>query len=208
VQWLDELSIQSESEPAEKIIHRLLEDINYKDWLRDIYQDDKAVERRIESINELTSWVTNLSHKESLSKIVSHILLMGNLDGDNDKGDNNQVSLMTLHASKGLEFPYVYLVGIEEGVLPHHACQDEDGISEERRLTYVGITRAQRNLTLSYAISKKKHGEIIACEPSRFLAELPEDDLNWVHKQVVDEEEKQQRGDAYLSNIKALLNNS
>jgi ATP-dependent DNA helicase Rep len=206
--WLDELASQSEIEPAEKIIKKILEDINYTDWLRDVYQDEKAVARRIESINELTSWVTHLGHKESLAKIVSHILLMGNLDGDQDKNDHNQVSLMTLHASKGLEFPYVYLAGIEEGILPHHACQDDDGISEERRLAYVGITRAQKNLTLSYAVSRKKHGEQISCEPSRFLAELPEDDLNWVHKQEQNKEEKQQRGDTYLSNIRALLDNA
>lgn len=205
VGWIGELEIQSENEAAEKIITRLLEDISYSDWLREVYQDDKAVARRVESVSELTSWVSNLGHKESLSKIVSHILLMGNLDGNQDKGDNNQVSLMTLHASKGLEFPYVYLIGVEEGVLPHHACQDEDGISEERRLAYVGITRAQKNLTLSYAISKKKHGEQVACEPSRFFSELPEDDLNWVHKQNENEEEKLERGDTYLTNIRALL---
>ncbi len=208
IQWLDDISLRSENESADKIINRLLEDVDYINWLRELNQDDKAVKRRVESIDELRSWVSHLGHKESLSKIVSHILLMGTLDGDESKGEDNRVSLMTLHAAKGLEFPNVYLVGMEENILPHHACQDADGICEERRLAYVGITRAQKRLSLSYAISRKKHGEQVTCEPSRFISELPEDDLNWVHKQAVDEKEKQQRGDAYLSNIRALLDNA
>jgi ATP-dependent DNA helicase Rep len=114
---------------------------------------------------------------------------------------------MTLHASKGLEFPHVFLVGMEENSLPHHTSIEEDNIEEERRLAYVGVTRAQQTLTMTYASKRKRFGELIHCEPSRFLNELPQEDISWQGKSGATEEVKKERGTAHLANIKAMLGN-
>ena len=89
------------------------------------------------------------------------------------------VQMMTLHASKGLEFPYVFIMGVEEDILPHRSSIEADTIEEERRLAYVGITRARQNLAMTFAAKRKQYGEIIDCAPSRFLDELPQEDLQW-----------------------------
>jgi ATP-dependent DNA helicase Rep len=86
---------------------------------------------------------------------------------------------MTLHAAKGLEFSRVWLAGCEEGLMPHTRSVDEDTIEEERRLMYVGITRAERKLQISYAKRRRRGGEQVESTPSRFLDELPEDAIRW-----------------------------
>jgi ATP-dependent DNA helicase Rep len=101
------------------------------------------------------------------------------MERNEEEDSNDQVQLMTLHASKGLEFPYVFLIGMEEGLLPHQASIDEGSVEEERRLAYVGITRAQRELIFTYAKERRQFGEVTRTEASRFLHELPQDDLTW-----------------------------
>jgi ATP-dependent DNA helicase Rep len=112
---------------------------------------------------------------------------------------------MTLHAAKGLEFPHVFLIGMEENLLPHQNSIETDNIEEERRLAYVGITRAQKTLTFSYCTHRKRYGEMAECEPSRFLAELPEEDLEWPNKKQLPPEEIKQRGKASLAALKSML---
>jgi len=105
-----------------------------------------------------------------------------------------------------LEFPVVYIVGMEEEILPHHSSIDQNMVEEERRLAYVGITRAMRELTLLYALKRKRAGEMQSCEPSRFLAELPADAVVW--KRIgdqVDPEERQAKGRAHFSALRDLL---
>src|SRR5690606_38064138 len=128
------------------------------------------------------------------------------LDRDKDDVGGNCVHLITLHAAKGLEFPNVFLVGMEEGILQHRSSLEEENLEEERRLAYVGITRAQKTLSFSYCSRRKRGRDWESCEPSRFLNELPIDDLRWENRSgPVDPEERQQRGKAHLANLRGML---
>jgi len=120
------------------------------------------------------------------------------------------VQLITLHAAKGLEFPHVFLVGMEEEILPHRNSLEGDSLEEERRLCYVGITRARQTLTLSYADKRKKYAEVITCEPSRFLKELPQEDLIHEGQQQAPAtaEERVARGKSYIDSLRGMLNDS
>ena len=142
----------------------------------------------------------------SLSEVVNRLILRDMMERGEDDSDGDQVQLMTLHASKGLEFPYVYMVGMEEGLLPHQSSIDEDNVEEERRLAYVGITRAQRELTFSIARERRQYGEVINPEPSRFLYELPSDDVQWeFDKPQKTAEERQESGVKSIANLRGML---
>ena len=123
-----------------------------------------------------------------------------------DDDESDQVQLMTLHASKGLEFPHVFLIGMEEGILPHQTSIDENNVEEERRLAYVGITRAQQTLTFSLCKERRQYGEVIKPEISRFLLELPQDDLLWEKdKPQLTEVQKEQKVSHNIANLRAML---
>ena len=144
-----------------------------------------------------------------LLEVIQTITLMDMLDRNKDQKSSNAVQLMTLHASKGLEFPHVFLVGMEDGLLPHRVSIDLNNIEEERRLAYVGMTRAKKTLTLSLCKQRRNYNEMIDCIPSRFLEELPKDDLVWdgdKDKSTIDPKEKEQKGRNHLAAIRAMLN--
>jgi len=124
-----------------------------------------------------------------------------------DKGDaGNQVRLMSLHAAKGLEFRFVFIVGVEDGNLPHEASLEEGRIDEERRLFYVGITRAKERLWLSHAKEAQRWGDKLRLKPSRFLDELPAAELQRDGADpVADAENKQERRRMAIEDIRALL---
>jgi ATP-dependent DNA helicase Rep len=163
----------------------------------------------MKNVYELVEWLKRIAEKDSddktLAEIVAKIMLMDIMERNQEEEVNDQVSLMTLHAAKGLEFPHVFLIGIEENILPHQNSIETNNIEEERRLAYVGITRAQRTLTFSYCTHRKRYGEISECEPSRFLSELPADDLEWVNKKQLAPEVIKERGKANLANLKTML---
>ncbi len=116
--------------------------------------------------------------RKNLLELTQMIALITTLEGQ--EGDApDAVRLSTLHAAKGLEFPHVFLVGLEEGILPHRESMAAGNVDEERRLMYVGVTRAQRSLHLSYCRKRKRAGEWTAAEPSRFLSELAQEDLRY-----------------------------
>ncbi|MGI2323998.1 MULTISPECIES: DNA helicase Rep [unclassified Methylococcus] len=194
---------------AFEIIDDFLGTIGYENWVRENSSDAKAAERKFGNVRELLDWLRRIAEKDgenrSLAETVAKATLLDVLDRNQEDDTGDRVSLMTLHAAKGLEFPYVYLVGMEENLLPHQTSIDEDNIEEERRLAYVGITRARRDLTLSYCSHRKRYGEMIGCEPSRFLAELPQEDLEWPDRQPLDPETKRERGRASLAQLRNLL---
>jgi ATP-dependent DNA helicase Rep len=117
----------------------------------------------------------------------------------------DSVQLMTLHASKGLEFPHVFLIGMEENLLPHRVSVEENNIEEERRLAYVGITRARQTLAMTMAIKRRQFGSTINCEPSRFIEELPQDDLQWQGGGLETEQANEERGQETLAGLKNLF---
>ncbi|MDH5632796.1 MAG: UvrD-helicase domain-containing protein [Gammaproteobacteria bacterium] len=214
--WIGELAndamMESDDDDVDanagQVFDRLLKDIDYENWLRELHKDSKAVKRRMENVNELRDWIHNMcagDKNPSLRRVVANLVLRDMLDRSDDDAADNQVALMTLHAAKGLEFPHVYMIGMEENILPHHNSLDEAGITEERRLTYVGITRAQKTLTMTYARKRKRGPDRIDCEPSRFLEELPREDLHWSGRDELPAEEKQARGLAHLDGLRNML---
>jgi ATP-dependent DNA helicase Rep len=208
---IDELRHKSKEMDALTFTRHLIAVLDYDDWLRDISNSQKQADAAIENLNELTSWIGNLQKQRddpSIESLVTHLSLMSILENDEEKNEQDAVQLMTLHAAKGLEFPHVYLVNFEEDSLPHHQSQDADSIEEERRLAYVGITRAEKTLTLSYAKQRQRYGETLQCEPSRFLFELPEDELEGAEHVAskLTEGEKKQQGLNHLADLKAMLN--
>jgi ATP-dependent DNA helicase Rep len=209
--WIRHLSRLAHEDDAVNTLKELLDDMNYQAWLHQTSANDKAAVRRLENVQELVDWLARLQEDEmqghTLADMVSHLGLMDILERQDEESSEERVSLMTLHAAKGLEFPYVFLVGMEEGLLPHHSSIEEDNIEEERRLAYVGITRARQALHISCARKRRKAGEVVDCEPSRFLEELPQEDLAWEGRGQSDEteERKKARGKSHLANLKALL---
>lgn len=213
---LIERTARKASEPgveSVQAIRDLIQFIQYEAWLFETSPSPAAAEMRMKNVNELYRWVSDMLSDEdeavdneplSLQQAVSKLMLRDMLSRQEDDEEGDQVQLMTLHASKGLEFPYVFMVGMEEGLLPHQSSIDEHNIEEERRLAYVGITRAQQRLVFTLARERRQYGEVIRPEPSRFLFELPQDDVQWEDQQPkLSLDEKKQRT---ANNIAALRN--
>ncbi|MCQ8104446.1 DNA helicase Rep [Methylomonas sp. SURF-2] len=209
--WLNETAGKIEREDTFKVIPQMLEQLNYEQWLRENSKTPAAAERRMGNVFELVEWLQRIANNEtggekSLAEVIAKVMLLDIMDRNQEQEAGDQVSLMTLHAAKGLEFPHVFLIGMEENLLPHQNSIDTGNIEEERRLAYVGITRAQKTLTFSYCTHRKRYGEISESEPSRFLSELPEDDLEWANKKKLPPEEIKQRGKASLAQLREMLN--
>jgi ATP-dependent DNA helicase Rep len=163
----------------------------------------------MKNVVELIDWLKRIADKETdgekpLAEFVAKIMLMDVLERSQQEEASDQVSLITLHAAKGLEFPHVFLIGMEK-TLPHQNSTETDNIEKERRLSYVGITRVQRTCIFSYCTHRKRYGEVSECEPSRFLNEVPADDLEWVNKKQLDPEVKKERGKASLASLRTML---
>ena len=207
--WLALQSDNAERGDGVAVARALVRDIGYEDWLKDQASDLKIAERRMENVNELLDWLSQLEKDgkgDNLGELVAHMSLMDILERNKEEETLDAVHLMTFHAAKGLEFPYVYMVGIEEESLPHRTSIMEDNLEEERRLAYVGITRAKRELVITYAKHRRRYGEDVDCEPSRFLQELPQDDVEWEGGQhKLDEETNRKRGRAHLDSLKDML---
>jgi len=206
--WLTSIIERSETASPTRLINSMLEELEYQDWVTKQSASPEQAEMRWRNVEDLLKWVRSIASKgegKTLTDVVSAISLMGILEKSEDEADANVVSLMTLHAAKGLEFPHVTIVGMEEEILPHRTSIEDDMVEEERRLFYVGITRAQYELTLSYANQRKRYGEILECQPSRFLDELDEQHIVWEDRLSADPERQEEVGQAHLSAMRALL---
>ncbi|MFV9996689.1 MAG: DNA helicase Rep [Arsenophonus endosymbiont of Dermacentor nuttalli] len=209
--WLAKITKRAEREPL-LAVRDLLHDIDYESWLYETSNSTKAAEIRMKNINQLFGWMddmingNDIDEAMTLSQVVSRFTLRDMIERGETAEELDHVQLMTLHASKGLEFPYVFLVGMEEGLLPHQTSIDEDNVDEERRLAYVGITRAQRELFFTHCRERRQYGELIRPEISRFLHELPQDDLSWEHnKKMVTAEQRMEKGQSAIADIRARL---
>jgi ATP-dependent DNA helicase Rep len=193
-------------------IRELIAEIGYEEWITANASSDIVAEKRIQNV-----WFLVDSLRASLERIqednpdagieeaIARLVLLDLLERQEEEDDSDRVQLMTLHASKGLEFPHVYLMGMEEDLLPHRNSIESDTIEEERRLAYVGITRAQRTLAMTLAKKRKQFGEWQSCEPSRFLDELPDEDIEREGHGEVDPERNRARGKQTLAGLKNLL---
>ena len=194
------------------VIRELLSYIGYQGFLFDNSSSPKAAEYRWSNVETLLSWIesgleNNKLADDPFAETISKLCLREMLDrGDEEEEEANEVQLMTLHASKGLEFPHVFLIGMEEELLPHKASIEEDNIEEERRLAYVGITRAEETLTIIVAKQRHKYGEMINSVPSRFLEEMPQEDLEWEEDQVqLTDDEKRGQGKDRMAEMRKRL---
>lgn len=212
-QWLVAISDQAERGNTVEAVRSLVRDIHYEDWLYETSSSPKAAEMRMKNVSDLYSWIVadlegdNYDQQEkSLKEVVQRLTLRDMMERSEEEDESDAVQLMTLHASKGLEFPYVYLIGTEEGILPHQTSIDEDNVEEERRLMYVGITRAQRELTFTMCKERRQYGELLKPTQSRFLDELPFDDVEWEQsKKPVSQEERMAKGQSHIANLRAAM---
>ena len=176
-EFINRMTWRAEREPASQVVPDLLKAIDYEAWLYD-HHEPRAAEQKWSAVQEFAAWLMKRGDEDdkNLLQLTQTIALINLLDRKNGDGTEvDAVQLSTLHAAKGLEFKHVFLVGVEEGILPHRESIETEKIEEERRLMYVGITRAQRSLHLSYAESRSQAREKVACTPSRFIDEMGRD---------------------------------
>ena len=204
--WLKRITDRCYQEDPVPVLKQLFTDIEYDQWLYQNANTPKQAERRMENVWYLIESVKNMLEKDKgtadeigIEEAISKLMLRDMLEQQEEDDDSDKVHLLTLHASKGLEFPHVFIMGLEEELLPHRNSIEEDNIEEERRLMYVGITRAKRTLALTYAATRKQYGEKIETIPSRFLDELPDDDLIWEGGEKQDKAHVQEKGNKTLS---------
>jgi len=210
--WLNNITRMAYADDAVAAVKEMIEDLDYEAHLHLTSGTPHMAERRmsnvwylVDSISKMIEKADELGDEVTIEDAVSKLILRDMLERQADEDEEDQVQLMTLHASKGLEFPHVYMVGLEEELMPHRNSIEADTIEEERRLMYVGITRAQRTLTITYAGKRKQFGEILDTTHSRFLDELPQDDIEWEGKTEVSAEEQKARGQETMASLKNLM---
>ena len=217
-QYIQKIQARAVRDPAGEVLNDLLGAIQYEAFLYDS-EEPRAAESKWANVLEFIGWLTkkgessidfgNESDGKTLLELTQMVSLMSMLEGREDS-EPDAVKLSTLHAAKGLEFGHVFLIGVEEGILPHResidaGVVDPSKIEEERRLMYVGITRAQKSLNISWCKKRKRAGEMQMCEPSRFIAELPTDDVRHFGNPFNDPEVSKDFGKARMANIRAML---
>ncbi|MCH7310994.1 DNA helicase Rep [Acinetobacter sp. ANC 4805] len=201
-----------DDEPMPKV-RQMINEAGYIDYIREQAATPAQEKTKLDSIESLYSSIQNLLNRtddvdeKNIESVIRKLVLLDMLEQQQEEEDTDKVNLLTLHAAKGLEFPYVYMIGLEEELLPHKNSIASETIEEERRLMYVGITRARQGLTLTLAEQRKNGGQMRQMTPSRFLDELPQDDLEWHgrKKKLAPNVDPKEQAQQYLANLKALL---
>ena len=207
-QWLSTARGRCQGERSVSGIRQMVRDIDYEAWLNQLSSSEDVAERRMSNVNFLIDSLQRVMNEEqvALDEAISRLVLRDLLEQqEEEEASDDSVQLMTLHASKGLEFPHVFIIGMEEKLLPHRASIDDGDIEEERRLAYVGITRARQTLSMTMARKRRQFGETINCEPSRFIEELPADDLQWQGGEEDTAQANEERGQETLASLKSLF---
>jgi len=203
--FINRIEDRAAADPCGELLDEMLRAIHYEAWLYDTFEPRQA-ENRWKNVCDFIAWLKRKSEadEKSLLDMVQTIALINMLEGKDEEQD--AVTLSTLHAAKGLEFPHVFIIGAEEDILPFRES-DEKGIEEERRLMYVGVTRAERSLQISYCNRRRRGRDWMACEPSRFLDEMPADELIYagLHAEAAPAISKDEGMDRF-ARIKAMLN--
>jgi ATP-dependent DNA helicase Rep len=209
--WIKQVTRNCGGDRPVDAIREMLNDIDYEGWLHQNSASSKAAEKRMENVFYLVESLQKTIDKNSsddddgeesrIEDAVAKLVLRDMMERQEEEDLSDQVQLMTLHASKGLEFPHVFMVGMEEELLPHRNSIEDNNIEEERRLTYVGITRAQRTLTMTLAGKRKQFGEMSETTPSRFLDELPVEDVEWEGFGEQSPEKNLAKGEETLANL-------
>jgi len=198
-------------------INEMLSDADYLGWLHQNASSDHVAQKRWDNVNFLLAQLTQVLKNDqtdtsdidgdsAIENAIAKLILRDILDREEEESADDKVQLLTLHAAKGLEFLHVFMIGMEEDILPHRNSVEGGQIEEERRLAYVGITRAQRTLTMTSARQRTQFGETSATTPSRFVDELPEDDLIKIGGNTEkDAAENQATGEESLAALKSLF---
>jgi ATP-dependent DNA helicase Rep len=206
--WMGGVRSQCQDDSGVAGIRQMIRDMDYEDWLLQLSSSEDVAERRMGNVDFLVDSLARVMSSEQvpLDEAISRLVLRDLLEQQDEEDTGpDSVQLMTLHSAKGLEFPHVYIIGMEEKLLPHRVSIEEENIAEERRLAYVGITRARETLAMTLALKRRQFGETINCEPSRFIAELPQDDLQWQGGGADTEEANEERGQETLAGLKNLF---
>jgi ATP-dependent DNA helicase Rep len=206
--WMDRIRRQCEGGSGISAVRQMIRDMEYEDWLNQLSSSEEVAERRMSNVHFLIDSLNKVMTDEGveLDEAISRLVLRDLMEQQEEEDASpDNVQLMTMHASKGLEFPHVFIIGMEENLLPHRASVEDGNIAEERRLAYVGITRAQQTLAMTMASKRRQFGETINCEPSRFIEELPQDDLTWQGADVDDQQANEERAQETLAGLKGLF---
>ncbi|MFB2538343.1 MULTISPECIES: UvrD-helicase domain-containing protein [unclassified Acinetobacter] len=177
--------LTDDDEPV-PLVRQMMNELGYIDYVRETAATPAQEKTKLDNIESLYNSIQSLINKaddvdeRNIESAIRKLVLIDMLEQQQEEQDTDKVNLMTLHAAKGLEFPYVYMTGLEEEMLPHRNSIAADTIEEERRLMYVGITRAKQGLTLTLAEQRKAGGQMKQMTPSRFLDELPADEIEWL----------------------------
>jgi len=204
--FIERMQQRATKDPAGELLTDLLNAIGYEAFLYDS-EEPRAAESKWKNVLDFTGWLSKKGTEEDkdLLQLIQTVALMSMLEG-REEAEPDAVKLSTLHASKGLEYGHVYLIGVEEGILPHRESMDQQKVEEERRLMYVGITRAQKSLTITYCKKRKRAGDWESCEPSRFLDELPKDDVRHAGKSAeADPADRKAQAASRIAQMKAIL---
>ncbi|NND69659.1 MAG: DNA helicase Rep [Halioglobus sp.] len=206
--WLAATRRRCSGDSGVGAIRQMIRDIDYAGWQEQISSSEEVAERRMANVDFLIDGIQRVLTEEqvNLEEAIARLVLRDLLEQqDEEEKGPDSVQLMTLHASKGLEYPHVFIIGMEEKLLPHRASIEDGNIEEERRLAYVGITRAQQTLTMTMAQKRRQFGETLDCEPSRFIEELPQEDLTFQGGGESSSADNAERAQETLAGLKSLF---